>query len=76
MTDDAVTDETPAPAGTPSALALWNALVQEKLDLVYSTMNADEEVHKEHPGLWQAAEAEVAREAARLRSPSAALRPR
>jgi hypothetical protein len=43
-----------------SALALWRALVQERLDQGYSTMNADEAVNQAHPGLWQQAVAEHA----------------
>jgi hypothetical protein len=47
-------DQNAAPAA-PSALALWGALVQEKLDLGYSALDAYDAVHTEHPGLWRAA---------------------
>jgi hypothetical protein len=41
-------------------MALWNKLVQEKLDQGYSTLNAYDAVNAENPGLWPKAAGESA----------------
>jgi hypothetical protein len=43
-------------------LEQWVAVVQALLARGYSTMNADEAANAAYPGLWQAANAEVARQ--------------
>jgi hypothetical protein len=56
MADDVRTDQDTAPA--PSAEALWGRLVQEKLDLGYSQLDAIDETHAQNPGLWRRAQIE------------------
>jgi hypothetical protein len=43
-----------------SDLLRWQTLFQQKLAAGYSSLNAIEAVEREHPGLGQAADAEVA----------------
>jgi hypothetical protein len=57
-----VAEDTPADAGSVSALATWGRLVQEQLDAGQSTLNAYEAVDRAYPGLWAAAVAEQARQ--------------
>jgi len=43
-------------------LEQWQAAFQAYLNAGYSSLNANEAVDAAHPGLWQAAVAEVARQ--------------